>query len=144
MERTESTCLALLTFFLSSPRVSVWRFFFNFVFYLSGSFLTKNQVALAQTRIVWNAIRLFAPPSNGRYQTLCARWVVGRRDGWHFRPRHKNHRGFCSHRGRWLRRCLWAKLRRADLESGSSYIDRFLCHSLAQCKQVSIPGVLYY
>lgn len=35
-------CSALLTFFLSSPRVSVWRFFFNFVFYLSSSFLDKK------------------------------------------------------------------------------------------------------
>ena len=144
MERTESTCLALLTFFLSSPRVSVWRFVFNFVFYLSSSFLDKKPGSSCADSNSLKCHPSFAPPSNGRYQTLCARWVVGRRDGWHFRPRHKNHRGFCSHRGRWLRRCLWAKLRRADLESGSSYIDTFLCHSLAQCKQVSIPGVLYY
>ena len=42
MQRTESTCFALLTFFLSSPWVSVRTFFFNFVFYLSSSFLDKK------------------------------------------------------------------------------------------------------
>lgn len=97
MERTESTCFASLTFFLSSPWVSVCRFFFNFVFYLSSSFLDKKPGSSCADTNSLKCHPSFSPtPEWAVPNPQCVRWAVRRRDGWHFRLAHKNYKKDCG------------------------------------------------